>query len=94
LNLTVRDDIRENDEENITLVMTADDPRSATRRNLGNYKGVHHAMIYEISKRLDTLYDEFDAAPRRQRASSRDRAKERAARRNQNGILISEIAGA
>merc|ERR1712046_390299 len=36
LNLEVRDDIRENDTDNITLMMTPDDPRSITRRNLGS----------------------------------------------------------
>jgi deoxyribodipyrimidine photolyase len=92
LNLDVRDDIRENDEDNITLVMTADDPRSTKRRNLGNIKGVHSHLIYEESKRFDSLYDAFDAAPRRQRPSrSKDRAKERLERRNQHGILVSEL---
>eukprot|EP00931_Biecheleriopsis_adriatica_P086180 TRINITY_DN60892_c0_g1_i1.p1 TRINITY_DN60892_c0_g1~~TRINITY_DN60892_c0_g1_i1.p1 ORF type:complete len:876 (-),score=160.33 TRINITY_DN60892_c0_g1_i1:68-2632(-) len=82
LHLDVRDDIRENDEENITLVMTADDPRSVLRRNLGNTKGVHNGLIYEAAKRFESLYDAFDAAqPRRQRPSrSKDRAAERANR--------------
>jgi hypothetical protein len=92
LNLTVRDDIRENDEENITLMMTADDPRSTTRRNLGTYKGVHSTLIYEESKRFESLYDVFDSQPRRQRPTNeRQRAKERAGRRNQNGLVIREM---
>lgn len=89
LHLDVRDDIRENDEENITLMMTADDPRSAIRRNLGTTKGVHSGMIYEEAKKFEALYDAFDGAPRRpQPTRSRDRAKERALRRNQHGELI------
>jgi len=89
LNLDVRDDIRENDEENITLTMTADDPRSTTRRNLGQSKGVHSTLIYEESKRFDSLYDEFDAPPRgKQPLRSKDRARERATRRNQYGELV------
>jgi hypothetical protein len=93
INLEVRDDIRENDEDNITLTMTADDPRSITRRNLGKTKGVHSGLIYEETKRFDSLYDAFDAAPpNRQRPSrSRDRANERQTRRNQNGMLIAEL---
>lgn len=89
LNLDVRDDIRENDEDNITLMMTADDPRSALRRNLGYTKGVHSTLIYEESKRFENLYDAFDAQPRRQRPTrSKDRARERALRRNQYGEVI------
>eukprot|EP00930_Biecheleria_cincta_P041454 TRINITY_DN28412_c0_g1_i1.p1 TRINITY_DN28412_c0_g1~~TRINITY_DN28412_c0_g1_i1.p1 ORF type:complete len:835 (-),score=131.10 TRINITY_DN28412_c0_g1_i1:397-2901(-) len=89
LNLDVRDDIRENDEDNITLMMTPDDPRSSLRRNLGHTKGVHTGLIYEESKRFDALYDAFDTAPRKQRPSrSKDRAKERAMRRNQHGDLV------
>lgn len=87
LHLDVRDDIRENDEDNITLMMTADDPRSAIRRNLGNTKGVHSGMIYEETKKFESLYDAFDAKPRRP-TRSRDRAKERLTRRNQHGELV------
>merc|ERR1719401_668137 len=92
LTLEVRDDIRENDEENITLMMTADDPRSTMRRNLGNTKGVHSTLIYEESKRFDSLYDAFDLVPSRQApVRSRNRAKERLTRRNQVGELISDL---
>lgn len=95
LNLDVRDDIRENDENNITLMMTPDDPRSTIRRNLGNTKGVHSTLIYEETKRFDSLYDAFDAAPRREKqrpSRSKDRAKERLTRRNQNGMLVTDLA--
>jgi len=89
LHLDVRDDIRENDEDNITLVMTADDPRSAIRRNLGNTKGVHSGMIYEEAKKFESLYDAFDRPQRPSRPTrSRDRAKERLTRRNQHGELV------
>jgi hypothetical protein len=89
LRLEVRDDIRENDESNITLMMTADDARSITRRNLGYTKGVHSTLIYEESKRFDSLLDGFDAVPHRQKPSRpKDRAKERATRRNQYGELV------
>jgi len=57
LRLEVRDDIRENDEEKITLMMTPDDPRSNLRRNLGNLKGVHHGLIYDETKRFEAMYD-------------------------------------
>jgi len=89
LHLDVRDDIRENDENNITLKMTADDPRSMLRRNLGSTKGVHSTLIYEESKKFEALYDAFDSAPRRKEPSrSKDRAGERALRRNQHGELV------
>mmetsp|Transcript_24188 Transcript_24188/g.44209 ORF Transcript_24188/g.44209 Transcript_24188/m.44209 type:complete len:209 (+) Transcript_24188:2-628(+) len=89
LHMEVRDDIRENDEDSITLIMTADDPRSMKRRNLGFTKGVHSTLIYEESKRFDSLYDAFDAPPRRERPSRpKDRAKDRATRRNQYGELV------
>lgn len=92
LNLDVRDDIRENDEDNITLMMTADEARSATRRNLGMIKGVHSGLIHEESKKFDSLYDSFDAVPARRKPSrSKDRAKERAGRRNQNGAIVSGL---
>lgn len=52
----VRDDIRENSDK-ITLMMTADDPRSSQRRNLGNSKGVHGALIYDETKRFEALYN-------------------------------------
>jgi len=57
LRLEVRDDIRENFEDKITLMMTADDPRSATRRSLGWTKGVHGALIYDETKRFEAMYD-------------------------------------
>lgn len=57
LHLEVRDDIRENDENKITLMMTPDDPRSVLRRNLGFTKGVHGALIYDDTKRFEALYD-------------------------------------
>jgi len=88
INLEVRDDIRENDEDNITLMMTADDPRSITRRNLGFTKGVHSTMIYEESKRFESLYDAYDAIPKK-KPRTRDAARERALRRNQHGELVS-----
>jgi hypothetical protein len=89
LNLDVRDDIRENDEDNITLMMTPDDPRSNMRRNLGHTKGVHSGLIYEESKKFESLYDAFDSRPQRPKPSrSKDRAKERASRRNQHGELV------
>ena len=86
LRLDVRDDIRENDSENITLMMTPDDPRSTLRRNLGSTKGVHGGLIYEEAKRFEALYDAFDA-PKRPRERG-DRAEERARRRNQHGELV------
>merc|ERR1712232_906462 len=91
LNLEVRDDIRENDTENITLMMTPDDPRSSMRRNLGFTKGVHSTLIYEESKRFESLYDDFDAPPKREAPRRGDAAKERMMRRNQNGFLITEL---
>eukprot|EP00929_Paragymnodinium_shiwhaense_P051511 TRINITY_DN25910_c0_g4_i2.p1 TRINITY_DN25910_c0_g4~~TRINITY_DN25910_c0_g4_i2.p1 ORF type:complete len:781 (+),score=122.52 TRINITY_DN25910_c0_g4_i2:72-2414(+) len=57
LKMEVRDDIRENDFDKITLMMTADDPRSSLRRNLGSVKGVHNGMIYDETKRFEALYD-------------------------------------
>lgn len=57
LHLEVRDDIRENDEDKITLLMTADDPRSEKRRNLAHAKGVHCGIIYDETKRFEAMYD-------------------------------------
>lgn len=58
LRLEVRDDIRENDEDKITLLMTPDDPRSALRRNLGFVKGVHSGLIYDETKRFESMYED------------------------------------
>jgi len=57
IHLEVRDDIRENEENKITLLMTADDPRSSLRRNLGYAKGVHSSLIYDETKRFEAMYD-------------------------------------
>jgi len=57
LHLEVRDDIRENDEDKITLLMTPDDPRSQLRRNLAHAKGVHCGLIYDETKRFEAMYD-------------------------------------
>jgi len=61
LHLEVRDDIRENDEEKLTLMMTADDPRSSIRRNLGTFKGVQNGLIYDEAKRFEAMYDAVGA---------------------------------
>eukprot|EP00927_Polykrikos_kofoidii_P080616 TRINITY_DN77514_c0_g1_i1.p1 TRINITY_DN77514_c0_g1~~TRINITY_DN77514_c0_g1_i1.p1 ORF type:complete len:819 (+),score=115.10 TRINITY_DN77514_c0_g1_i1:239-2458(+) len=55
--MEVRDDIRENDENKITLLMTPDDPRSHLRRNLGFTKGIHSSLIYDETKRFESMYD-------------------------------------
>lgn len=70
LRLEVRDDIRENDEDKITLLMTPDDPRSILRRNIGFAKGVHSAMIYDETKRFEAMYDaigDLEQPPERER---------------------------
>eukprot|EP00440_Ansanella_granifera_P048766 gb/GFBE01052837.1/.p1 GENE.gb/GFBE01052837.1/~~gb/GFBE01052837.1/.p1 ORF type:complete len:799 (+),score=165.92 gb/GFBE01052837.1/:1-2397(+) len=56
-NVSVRDDIRENDNDKITLMMTADDPRSNQRRKLVSKNGVHTSLIFEESKRFEAMYD-------------------------------------
>lgn len=57
IRLEVRDDIRENNASALSLMMTADDPRSAKRRSLGFTKGVHGAIIYDETKRFEAMYD-------------------------------------
>lgn len=57
LRLEVRDDIRENDEDKVTLLMTPDDPRSTLRRNLGSSKGIHQGLLYDETKRFEAMYD-------------------------------------
>lgn len=59
IKLEVRDDIRENDEDKLSLMMTADDPRSSQRRNLKSVKGVHGGLIYDETKRFEAMYDSF-----------------------------------
>lgn len=53
----VRDDIKENDRKKITLMMTADDPRSNQRRKLASKNGLHTALIYDETKRFEAMYD-------------------------------------
>lgn len=62
LKLDVRDDIRENAEDKITLLMTADDPRSHQRRNLALSKGVHCGLIYDETKRFESMYGKIGDA--------------------------------
>jgi len=53
----VRDDIRENQPDKLSLMMTADDPRSNQRRKLVSKNGVHTSLIFEESKRIEAMYD-------------------------------------
>eukprot|EP00930_Biecheleria_cincta_P025358 TRINITY_DN18066_c0_g2_i1.p1 TRINITY_DN18066_c0_g2~~TRINITY_DN18066_c0_g2_i1.p1 ORF type:complete len:225 (+),score=31.02 TRINITY_DN18066_c0_g2_i1:629-1303(+) len=55
--VSVRDDIRANDTNKITLMMTADDPRSNQRRKLVSKNGVHTSLIFEEAKRFEAMYD-------------------------------------
>ncbi|CAE8637256.1 unnamed protein product, partial [Polarella glacialis] len=55
LHLEVRDDIRENNADKLSLMMTPDDPRSALRRNLNFAKGIHSGLIYEEVKRFESM---------------------------------------
>jgi len=57
LKMEVRDDIRDNEPERLSLMMTADDPRSQVRRALRVTKGVQGGLIYDETKRFEAMYD-------------------------------------
>jgi len=48
----VRDDLKDNSEE-ISLLMTPDEPHSVQRRRLAHTKGLHHELLFEESKRYE-----------------------------------------
>lgn len=59
LKMEVRDDIRENEPERLSLMMTADDPRSSQRRALRVTKGVQGGLIYDENKRFEDMYEKM-----------------------------------
>lgn len=59
LKCEVRDDIRENEPERLSLMMTADDPRSYQRRALRGTKGVQGGLIYDEKKRFEKRFEDM-----------------------------------